>query len=70
MGTSKSRGFSWLDRLNKQDDKHIEKREKLRNLVGTDEFPEEFPKYLEDVPDGLEFWLEMYVFHQLRSSRN
>lgn len=72
MGTSKSRGFSRLNRLNKQDDEHIAKREKLRNLVGTDKFPEEFSKEFADylkTPDDLEFWIEMYVLHLLRKRR-
>ena len=47
-----------------QSAEHIEKKERLRRLVKTDEFPTKCPLWMMDVPDGYRFWYEMYNFHR------
>ena len=56
--------LSKVSRRRAQSAEHIEKKERLRSLVGTDAFPVQCPLWIMDVPDGYRFWYELFNLHR------
>ena len=56
--------FSRFSRKTALSAEDIRKKEHLRTLVGTDEFPMTCPIWILDVPDGYRFWYELMNLHR------